>query len=140
MISTKELLGQTLISDVPIEHQHNLEELKRRVNVIREKWAKAMTISSGYRSMFDHKRIYSEINQKRKKQGLEELRIPMASKHLFGQACDVSDPKGELQKWIKDNVQVLEEVGLWCEDFSATPTWVHFQTVQPKSGKRFFLP
>lgn len=136
----RELLGGTNVSDVPIVHQHNLEELRKKLDKVRAAYGKPMIVTSGYRSEVDHKRIYSEINAKRRKAGLPEIRVPTASKHLYGQACDISDPKQELQKWIKDNVAVLEEIGLWCEDFSATKTWIHFQSIPPKSGKRFFLP
>lgn len=140
-ISMKELLGSTAnISDVPIAHQHNLEDLKEKLNKVRETYAKPMPINSGYRSEQDHKRIYSEINARRRKQGLKELTVPMGSRHLCGQAADVADPKQELQKWCLENLKLLEEIGLWMEDFSATKTWVHFQSIQPKSGKRFFLP
>jgi len=38
------------------------------------------------------------------------------------------------------NESLMVEIGLWFEDFKATPTWVHAQAVAPKSGKRFFMP
>jgi len=62
------------------------------------------------------------------------------SKHVSGNACDIYDPRQELQKWCLDNIKALENIGLWCEDFSKTPNWVHVQTIAPLSGKRFFLP
>ena len=62
------------------------------------------------------------------------------SKHMTGEACDIADPGGELGRWVLDNEQALVDVGLWCEAPSHTPTWVHFQTKPPKSGKRFFIP
>lgn len=138
-ISMNELLKGTPISEVPIEHQHNLEELKKRINIIREKWGKPMTVTSGYRSMFDHKRIYSEINAKRRKLKQPELTIPMGSKHLSGSAVDISDPDGSLHAWCKANIPLLEEVELWCEE-KDNEARVHFQIFPPKSGKRFFYP
>lgn len=132
-ITYKELIKDIPLSDIPISHQHNLEELLKRINVIRTAYGKPMTITSGYRSKQDHLRIY-------RSKGVPDHKIPMGSLHLSGEACDVSDPKQELQKWCKANVHILEEVGLWCEDFSATVNWVHFQSRPPKSGKRFFLP
>lgn len=139
--SMKELLGpNTNIADVPIAHQHNLEELKKKLNQVRSLYGKPMIVTSGYRNKVDHVRIYSEINAKRKKEGKPELPIPTLSKHLIGCAADIHDPKQTLQKWCLENVAKLEEIGLWMEDFSATKTWVHFQTRPPKSGKRFFLP
>lgn len=135
MISMKELnpRGYTLTAEQII----NLRELHTRINKIREAYAKPMLVTSGVRDIEHHRKIYIE---KAKASGVTNFRVPMGSKHLFGQAVDISDPNCELQKWIMDNVKLLEEVGLWCEDFSATKNWVHFQTVPPKSGKRFFLP
>lgn len=75
-----------------------------------------------------------------KAKGVPFAHIPMKSKHLFGQAADIADGNKILQQWCKDNVQLLETTGLWMEDFSATPTWCHFQIVPPASGKRWFMP
>lgn len=129
-----ELLKGTKLESLPKEHQDNLKILLEKVNKIRTAYNKPMTITSGYRSMDDHLRIYKE------KGITDKSKIPMQSRHLYGLACDISDPKQELQKWIKSNIKLLEDVGLWCEDFSATKNWVHFQIVPPKSGSRFFLP
>lgn len=104
------------------------------MNVIRAAYGKPMSVTSGYRSMAEHLRIYKE------KGITDKTKIPMKSRHLFGEACDISDPKGILQTWCKVNIKKLEEAKLWCEDFNSTPGWCHFQTVAPKSGKRFFIP
>jgi uncharacterized protein YcbK (DUF882 family) len=116
------------------EQQANVTILHEKINKIRALWGKPMVVTSGVRDIEDHKRIYRE------KGITDEAKIPMKSKHLFGQACDISDPKQELQKWCLENVDKLEEIGLWCEDFKATKNWVHFQIIPPKSGKRFFKP
>ena len=63
-----------------------------------------------------------------------------SSRHLTGEAIDIADPDRTLATWIADNLDVLREVGLWCEDFRWTPTWVHLQVVPPKSGKTVFIP
>lgn len=62
------------------------------------------------------------------------------SKHMTGQAIDVEDPSGVLDRWLNANVQVLEDIGLWCEHPSATPSWSHMQSVPPPSRNRFFYP
>lgn len=130
----KEILKTTDFDTLPEDHQANLLILLEKVNKVREAYGKSMVISSGYRSMDDHKRIYRE------KGITDESKIPMKSKHLYGQALDVSDPNQELQKWVKSNVLLMEEIGLWMEDFSATKNWCHFQTLPPRSNKRFFMP
>ncbi len=111
----------------------NLDELCRRLNLVRAAYGKPMKITSGLRDMEDHKRIY-------RNKGIADDKIPMGSKHLFGQAADIFDPKQELQTWCLLNVDKLEEFGLWCESFEVTLNWVHMQIIPPKSGKRFFKP
>lgn len=107
------------------EQDANLKILLERVNVIRKAWGKPMTVTSGLRSDADQKRINPNAPK---------------SKHLMGQACDILDAGGVLKIWVKANVKLLEDTDLWCESFDHTPTWVHFQTVSPKSGNRFFIP
>lgn len=132
-ISFKELMGSHTIAEIPIVHQQNLQKLLDKVNVIREAWGKPMTVTSGYRSMQDHLRIYSE------KGITDKSKIPMASKHLSGLAVDISDPKLELTAWLKsDGAELLVSTGLYCEE--GNRNWVHFQCEPPKSGNRWFLP
>lgn len=123
MITLKELnpKGYPMTPEV----QANILDLLQKVNKVRTAYGKPMIVTSGLRSEDDQKRINPKS---------------MKSKHLTGQAVDIADPKGELKKFIKDNEKLMEEIGLWFEDFSATPSWVHMQSVPPKSGKRFFLP
>ena len=134
MIELKELLKGKDFASLPKDHQGNLMILLEKVNKVRIAYGKPMTVTSGYRSMQEHLDIY------RRKGITDQNRIPMKSKHLYGQAVDISDPKKELQTWCKNNVKLLEEIGLWMEDFAYTSNWVHFQFVPPKSGNRFFIP
>ena len=62
------------------------------------------------------------------------------SKHKTGQAVDVTDPDRRLAQWCIMNLGRLDRLGLWMEDPRWTPTWVHFQTVPPSSGRRVFIP
>lgn len=135
MISMAELLNNKYkLEDQDQSIQDNLKILLERMNKVRKLFGKPMTCTSGLRSMDDHLRIY-------KQKGItDESKIPMKSKHLYGEAADFSDPKQELQKWCLANVDKLEEIGLWMEDFSATVNWCHFQIVPPKSNSRFFKP
>lgn len=65
--------------------------------------------------------------------------IPMGSMDLKGKACDIYDKDGSLMKWCRDNVSLIEKVGLWIEDDPSQPR-VHFQTEPPKFGNKFFKP
>lgn len=134
MISLKELLKGKDFSSLPQEHQANMMELLLRINKVRTAYGKPMTVTSCYRSMQEHLAIY-------KRKGITDPKqIPMKSKHLYGQAVDISDPNKQLQVWCRNNVQILEQAGLWMEAFEYTPNWVHFQIVPPGSGNRFFRP
>lgn len=134
MIKMSEILRNAKLEDQSPEIQRNLAVLLERVNKVRAAYGKPMTVTSGLRTMQDHLRIYRE------KGITDQSKIPMRSRHLFGQAVDISDPKQELQRWILKNEKLMEEIGLWMEDFSATKNWVHMQIVPPASGQRFFKP
>lgn len=131
MITRQEILKG---HSCPPELEANLLELLIRINKVRDAYGHPMTVTSGFRSMEDHLRIY-------KNKGITDpKKIPMKSKHLYCQAVDIYDPNKKLQKWIKENIKLIEEIGLWMEDFNDTPNWVHFQIIPPASGNRFFKP
>lgn len=62
------------------------------------------------------------------------------SSHLTGCACDIADADGKLKDYLRTNPELLEECDLYAEDFDSTSTWVHLQSVPPKSGRRIFKP
>ena len=63
-----------------------------------------------------------------------------SSLHLTGQAVDLVDKDGMIWKFVLDNMELAQHIGLWFEDKRWTPTWVHMQTLPPKSGKRIYIP
>ncbi len=133
-ISLKEIIKDTKFSTLSKEVQDNLMTLLERINKIRAKYGKPMIVTSGLRTKEDQIRVYKE-------RGITDIKkIPMGSQHIKGAAIDIFDPKKELQKWCLANEKTIEEVGLWIEDFSATPNWCHFQIYPPRSGKRYFKP
>lgn len=118
-------------ADFNDEIKENAYELIRRINALG--FEPPMYFSSCLRSKKVHERIYKE-------KGVPADKIPWGSKHLYGKAVDVADPKNILKDWLSKNVDKLEWNELWCEAFAHTPGWVHFQSEPPKSGKRFFIP
>jgi len=136
MISMKELDPK---DEATSEQRANLEILMERINKIRACWGRPMKVTSGLRSMEDHLQIYRDKASKKKapfEDGVfDESKVPMKSKHLFGQAVDIYDPSKELQQWCEANEDKLKEIGLWMEAFSATPNWCHFQIVPYGSYK-----
>lgn len=128
MISFTELIKA---GDTPDADQRaHLYRLHYCLNFIRALYAKPLLITSGLRTREDQIRIYSAKGQTPK----------MGSLHLIGGAADVSDPDGELKKWILDHLEVAEELKLYFEDFDSTPNWIHLQIYPPSSGSRFFKP
>lgn len=101
----------------------NLEDLIRKVNALN--YPDPMRASSCLRSIADQKKINHKA---------------MGSSHLYGAAVDISDPTGNLAKWLTMNSQLLTYNGLWMEDPKHTKGWCHLTTYMPKSGKRFFIP
>ncbi len=126
--------------NVPLtpEMSKNQARLHKAMNIIRTKYAKAMIVTSGVRSIEDHKRIYMEIA---KKNGVSNPRIPMGSKHLVGAAVDILDRDGALYRWCKANPEVMDEADVYLEEDQSEPR-VHFQILPFGSyragGSRWF--
>lgn len=123
MISRDEILmGRDKQYPLDKDQEASLAILLERINKVRTKYAKPMTISSGYRP--------AVINSK----------VPGAAKkssHTLCMAVDIRDVDGKVREWVLANLDFLQSIGLWIEDFRWTPTWVHFQ-IRPAS-KRIFL-
>lgn len=117
----------------------NLDTLASLLTILEAEFRKTpesfiFKVTSGFRSMADHYRIY-------KVKGIDHP--PLGSKHLTGQAADILDTKHILQAWLGTEEcpnETLVKCNLYCEAFAATPGWVHFQDSRPKSGHRFFKP
>jgi uncharacterized protein YcbK (DUF882 family) len=117
----------------PPEYEANLLELIEKLHHLESLFGERLIVSSGYRTMEDHLRIYVD------KGITDRSKIPMASKHLYCQAADITNPK--LHEYILSlTPKTLEVIGLWYESLSHTSNWTHCQIVPPKSGNRFFIP
>ncbi len=125
MIDIKELNPHKYPSDYEVSL--NLVILCRRLNIVRAAYGIPMIVTSGLRSETQQQQLIASGVSKASK-----------SHHLTGEAADIYDPDKNLYKWCLDNEVVLEHAQLWCE--TQQGPWVHFQSVPPKSGKRFFNP
>ena len=105
--------------------QQNLQVLLLKINVIRTKYGKPMTVSSGWRP--------AELNA-------ATPGAAKTSKHIVGLAVDIQDTDGELFKWCLLNLPLIQELGFYLEDKRYTKNWVHFGIGAPASGKRIFRP
>ena len=87
------------------------------------------SVTSGLRSQEQQDKLIA-AGKSRAKQSL----------HVLGAAVDLYDPRSELDEWVSNNVEVIQEIGLWFEHKNYTPNWCHVQIFAPQSGKRFFIP
>lgn len=134
MITLQELLTSPCDNK---EHLEHLEDLLIKLNRLRTAYGKPLRITSGYRSMADHLRIYAQ------KGITDQSKIPMKSKHLYGLAADIvpiDESIEHLHDWVLANEPLMADIGLWFESFDYSKTWLHCQSVPPKSGKRVFIP
>lgn len=130
-IYAKELISKEEIlmgrdKDYPLDNEklNNLSKLIHAMNMLRALYGKPMKVTSGYRPMAAN---LAAGGSKR-------------SNHMVCLAVDVHDPNGDLRAFVLKHLDALKHLGLYCEDFRWTPTWVHFQVVPPASGRRIFVP
>lgn len=107
----------------------NLRILLDKINQVRNAYGIPMIVTSGLRSDAQQQQLIADGKSNASK-----------SHHLTGEAVDILDEDRKLTEWVKNNMPLMEQIGFWFEDFDHTPTWVHFQTCAPGSGKRVFIP
>ena len=135
MITRQDLCKGYDFDELSKDIQVNLDTLQIRINNIMTLWGQDFVVTSGFRSMEDHLRIYAD------KGITDQSKIPTHSKHLYGQAVDIEDKDGSLATWCHENDgQHVIDCELWCEATESTTGWVHFQIIPPGSGHRFFIP
>lgn len=62
------------------------------------------------------------------------------SKHMTGNAVDLSDSDEELDEWCESSLDKLKQCGLYMESPTKTPKWCHLQNLPPISGRTLFFP
>jgi len=110
-------MGRDVEFPLSEELEANLEKLLIAVNKFRDIYGTPMIVSSGYRPG-----KYNTAAGGAKK-----------SAHLTCQAVDFYDRDGRLKLFCLQNIQVLEECGLWVEDVTKTPTWCHMDIKKRKN-------
>jgi len=107
------------------DKRSNAEEMIDKANQLLERFGEPRKVNSGWRP--------AQING-------ATVGAAKKSKHMTCEAIDLEDKDGSLDAWCMDNLEVLQEIGLWLEHPDATPTWCHVQIVPPRSGNRVFKP
>ena len=103
----------------------NMNTLLVVVNATQKEYGVQFVVTSGLRSLADQQRINPTAPK---------------SAHLEGQAVDIRDADLKLAAWTKANLDLMEKLGLFMEDFDHTRGWVHYTIREPKSKKRVFIP
>lgn len=121
MISRDEvLMGRDKQYPLDSELENNLGLLLTALNKLRAIYGKPMYVTSGYRPG----------NFNAAAGGAKK------SAHMSCQAVDFKDADKKLRDWCLNNLKVLEECGLYLEDPSYTPTWIHLQ-IRPTKNRVF---
>lgn len=107
------------------EQQKNFERLLVAVNALRDAYGKPFQITSGVRSPEDQERINPGVR---------------GSAHVKAAAADILDLDGRIDVFCRENLPLLEKLGLYLEEPSRTPRWCHVQVLAPRSGNRIFWP
>lgn len=128
MITVKDyFMGRDLLfpHECTDEIRRNATETVRRVNLLLERFGESRAVNSGWRPAAVNASTPGSAKR---------------SNHMMGLACDLDDDDGYLDEWCMDNLDILEEIGLWMEHPSATKGWCHVQMVPPRSGRRVYYP
>lgn len=128
MITKDEILqgrDKTFPQDYTTQISDNIDFLLDLVNIVRTEYGKPMYVASGFRPASMNAMVKGAAPK---------------SNHIIGLAVDFKDPKGELKEWVLNNLELMQDLGLFIEDFRWTKNWVHMQAVKPGSGKRIFIP
>lgn len=104
----------------------NAYVLLRKVNdLLAELGVKKVKVSSGFRTLAANKKAGGAKN----------------SAHLSGEAIDLQDKDGSLDKLIEKNHLLLKKYGLWLESPVNTVGWTHCDTRnRAKRDKNIFIP
>jgi hypothetical protein len=101
--------------------ERNAQVTVSRVNGLYLVCGFSRRVSGGFRDMLSNKRIKNASPY---------------SRHQTGEAADLEDFDGKLKAWASKNADSLIPLGLWCEPFHLTPSWLHVQTTPVPSGLR----
>jgi hypothetical protein len=107
------------------EKRFNAEETIDKANQLLERFGETRKVNSGWRP--------ASINK-------STVGAAPKSKHMECLAIDLEDKDGSLDAWCLENLEVLQEIGLWLESPESSPGWCHIQIVPPRSGNRVFKP
>lgn len=118
----------------------NLTILFQKMDMVREYFGKPISVTLCFRSMAYHLGLYERINAKRVAQGIDPLRVPMKSAHLYGMACDFV-VKGMKCEDVRQMILKNDKLNAWnmrMENNGKDANWIHLDLYPPGPSGRFF--
>jgi len=113
-------------SDYSVEIENNAKELLEKVNaLLKDLGIDKVQVNSGWRPPAVNAGVAAAAKK---------------SNHMIGKAVDLGDADCSLWNILMKNMDLLKKYGLYLEDKRWTKTWVHIQSIAPKSGNRVFIP
>lgn len=103
------------------------DDLLTRVNALLEDFGEMRDVRSGHRTRDKSLKLIAA-----------GYKAALGGNHEKCFAVDVVDNDNDLDVYLTD--EMLTSYGLYREHPDATDTWVHLQSVPPKSGNRTFVP
>lgn len=116
------LMGRSSIEDLPTEYAHNAAQMVSVANGLLMEFGEFRKVNSGYRRPEDNTAANGAKH----------------SAHMTCEALDLEDKDGRLKKFC--NEEILDKFGLFMEHPDVTPSWLHIQIRETKSGNRVFRP
>lgn len=130
------------------EQTANQERLLAALKELESAFGKPLVVTCGVRSWSEHESIYKRLGRKPPK-GSAHLIVTGEGKPGLCAAADIWDQDKSLWKFLAADIDrahkdarpsLVERLGLYLEDGSFTPNWVHVQLNAPASGNRIFIP
>lgn len=110
----------------PLDYER-CDDLLTRVNALYEALGLPCELRSGHRVPTKTQELIASGH-----------RAAKGGNHEQSLAVDVADPGNVADRELSD--ELLEQYGLYREEPEKTDTWVHLQSVPPRSGHRTFVP
>lgn len=119
---TEFLMGRSNLEDLPTELAHNAAQMVSVANGLLMEFGEFRKVNSGYRRTSDNLAAGGA----------------KGSAHMTCQAVDLEDKDQRLKNFCTE--EILDKFGLFMEHPDVTPSWLHIQIRETKSGNRVFRP
>jgi hypothetical protein len=130
-------MGRDKEYPLTIDTALNAAKILAAANYVRGVYGHSLLCSSGYRpGRFNQAAGGAENSDHLRFQALDlqNIDLPRVKRIIHGEEFTIT----HFANWCLDNLQILEDCGLYMEDPRWTPTWVHLTT--QKKSQTVFIP